>query len=152
LSTKQLNALNPAVGKRWLWLLAGILWAAVGLYLCSLTIAWLRPVITTQVVLLVLAGIFLAAAIFWYGFSGFACRNIARIQAIPRQKVCIFAFQKWTSYPLVAFMIGLGIFLRKYSAIPKPWLAAMYIGIGGSLFIASFHYFRAVFFENRKGS
>lgn len=120
------------------------MWAAVGLYLCSLTIAWLRPVQTTHMLFLVLGGLILAFLIFWYGFSGFACRNIERIQTIPRRKVCLFAFQKWTSYPLVAVMIGLGIFLRKYSPIPKPWLAALYIGIGGSLFTASLHYFRAI--------
>ena len=148
LSPQPSNPLNPAVGKPWLWLLSGSLWAAVGLYLCSLTIAWLRPVAALRMLLFVLGGLLLAFVIFWYGFSGFACRNIDRIQAIPHHKVCIFAFQKWTSYPLVAFMIGLGIFLRKYSPIPKPWLATMYIGIGGSLFMASFHYFWAIFKRN----
>jgi hypothetical protein len=151
LSNKTINALNPAVGKTWLWLLSGILWAAIGIYLCSLTIAWLRPVITTRMLLLVSGGLILAFLIFWYGFSGFACRNIDRIQAIPRQKVCIFAFQKWTSYPLVAVMISLGIFLRKYSPIPKPWLAVLYIGIGGSLFLASFHYFQVIINQFREG-
>ncbi len=152
MSNKSLNAFNPAVGKPWLLFLSGIVWAAIGIYLCSLTVAWLRPVRTSQMLLLVLGGIILAFLIFWYGFSGFACRNIDRIQAMARQKVCIFAFQKWTSYPLVAVMVGLGIFLRRYSPIPKPWLATLYIGIGGSLFMASLHYFRAVIHQFREGS
>ena len=151
MSNKTINALNPAVGKTWLWLLSGALWAAIGFFLCSLTVAWLQPLSTVQMTLLVLSGLVLAYLIYRFGFSGFALHNIDRIQAIPHQKVCIFAFQKWTSYPLVAVMISLGIFLRKYSHIPKPWLAVLYIGIGGSLFLASFHYFRAIVGQFREG-
>ena len=106
MSTKTINALNPAVAKPWLWLLSGSMWAAIGVFLCSLTVAWLRPLPTVQMSMLVLSGLVLAFLIFRFGFSGFALHNIDRIHAIPRQKVCIFAFQKWTSYPLVAFMIG----------------------------------------------
>lgn len=46
-------------------------------------------------------------------------------------------------------MISLGIFLRLYSPIPKPLLAVMYIGIGGSLFLASLHYYKHIWVTER---
>ena len=88
-----------------------------------------------------MAGILLAAAICLFGFSKLAHRNIDRIQALESEKVCLFAFQSWTSYPLVAFMVSLGIYLRVYSPFPKPLLAILYIGIGGGLFLSSLSYF-----------
>jgi hypothetical protein len=137
--------LTPAVKKPWLWLVAGLIWSSVGLYLISLTGDWLQPIDYMEKILFILAGIVLASGIYRFGFLGFALRNIHRIDEISKKSLCIFAFQRWISYPLVVFMIALGIFLRKFSPIPKPWLAVMYIGIGGSLFTASFQYYRRIF-------
>jgi len=131
---------NPAVDRQWLYAIAGIMWSGVGIFLMSLAYGWLRPTDRGYAILLTTAGVLLAVAIYYFGFSKFADSNIRRIDNYAKQKVCIFAFQKWSSYPLVVFMISLGITLRRYSPIPKPLLAAMYIGIGGSLFLASFHY------------
>ena len=143
-----LDTWTPAVHKRWLHALAGVMWSGVGLFLMSLAYGWLLPVHWEYAILLALAGILLAVAIYWFGFSKLAGSNSRRISDYKKRKVCIFAFQKWSSYPLVAFMIGLGITLRRYSPIPKPLLAVMYIGIGGSLFLASFHYYVAFWKES----
>jgi len=143
--------LNPAVRKLWLYALSGVLWSGVGLFLCSLTIEWFQPVKPVGIIFSVLGGCVLAFLIFRFGFSGFALRNIKRIELIPKEKVCLFAFQRWTSYPLIIFMVSLGIFLRKYSPIPKPWLGIMYIGIGGSLFLASFHYYMKILNKDSDG-
>ncbi len=97
-----------------------------------------------------LAGVLLASAIYYFGFSKLAKKNIQRITDMAGDKICIFAFQEWTSYPLVIVMISLGIFLRMYSPIPKPLLAVMYIGIGGSLFLASLHYYKHIWETERK--
>lgn len=143
-SSKNLSKWTPAASKFWLYLLAGVMWSGVGVFLCSLTIEWLRPVANSARMAFILGGIILAVAIYQFGFSKFANTNIQRIENYPKLKICIFAFQRWSSYPLVVFMIALGIFLRKYSPIPKPWLAGMYIGIGGSLLLASFHYYAKI--------
>jgi hypothetical protein len=136
--------LKPGVPKFWLHLIAGLMWSAVGIYLISLTREWIAPVQVGYALLIVLAGGMLGLAIYVFGFSKFADKNIYRIEAIENGRPCLFAFQQWSSYPLVIFMISLGIFLRVYSPIPKPWLAAMYIGIGSSLFLASFHYYKKI--------
>ena len=146
-TTKIWTKLTPALPKIWLYALAGLMWSGVGIFLCSLTIEWLAPVERFRF-WFILGGTVLALGIYRFGFSRFADKNIHRIDLIPKAKVCIFAFQQWSSYPLVIFMISLGIFLRKYSPIPKSWLAVLYIGIGGSLFLASFHYYRQIW-QNR---
>ena len=133
--------LVPAVSKRWLYFLAGVIWSGVGILLTSLAYGWLLPVETWVAWLLSLTGVLMAGAIYRFLFTWFADRNIKRINNLSKDKICIFAFQQWTSYPLVVFMVTLGIFLRKYSPVPKPFLAVMYIGIGGGLLLASFRYY-----------
>ncbi len=102
---------------------------------------WLGLVHSWSLVLLGLAGLLLAAAIYFFGFSKMASKNVQRIIKYPRERVCLFAFQKWTSYPLVLVMVALGIYLRHYSPIPKPYLAVIYLGLGVSLFFSSFQYY-----------
>ena len=137
----QLNRIKPSVHKYWLYLSAGFVWFGVGVLLISLAIGWLKPAVFSDIFLLVTAGLSLAACIYYFGFSKLAKRNINRIDKMKREKVCFFAFQGWTSYPLVLFMMTLGIYLRTYSPIPKPILAILYLGIGGGLLSASLHYF-----------
>ncbi|NHZ72410.1 MAG: hypothetical protein GWP17_04940 [Aquificales bacterium] len=148
---KFLKRLKPAVAKGWLYGTAGLMWSAVGIYLSSLTFDWLSPLKWMYALPFIVGGIVLAVAIYYFGFSNLANKNIRRIQDMEGEKVCFFAFQQWHSYPLVAFMISLGIFLRVYSPIPKPYLAGMYIGIGGSLFLASFHYYKKLVLDRVNG-
>lgn len=120
------------------------MWSGVGLYLMNLTREWIDPAARLNQAVIFAMGILLGLAIYSFGFSNFADKNIRRIESISSEKPCLFAFQEWTSYPLVAFMMSLGIFLRVYAPIPKTWLAGMYIGIGFSLGLASIHYFKHI--------
>ena len=133
--------LVPAVSKRWLYLVAGVIWSGVGILLIRLAYGWLLPVERWVAWLLALTGGLLAFATYRFLFTWFADKNIRRVDNLSKEKVCIFAFQQWTSYPLVVFMVTLGISLREYSPVPKPFLAVMYIGIGGGLLLASFRYY-----------
>ena len=65
--------------------------------------------------------------------------NIARIWDSP-DRACLFSFQAWRGYLIIAVMIPLGLLLRN-SPLPKPYLAVLYTAIGGGLFLASFHYY-----------
>ena len=143
-----LTQLKPAVKKVWLQLVAGLMWFSVGTMLISLTFQWLKPVVFFSLLLLITTGLLLAVLIYYFGFSKLAIKNIKRIKEINNEKVCFFAFQKWSSYPLILFMIFLGIFLRTYTPIPKPLLAILYIGIGGGLLSSSLHYFRHIWQEH----
>jgi hypothetical protein len=137
-----LTKLKPATAKTWLYFTAGLMWSGVGILLNSFAYGWLTPLKWTIALSLALVGVALAFTVYRFGFSHSAAKNIRRIAAIKNDKPCLFAFQKWSSYPLIAFMIALGIILRKHSAIPKPYLAILYITMGGSLFLASLHYYK----------
>ncbi|MBU8913396.1 MAG: hypothetical protein KOO61_05180 [Spirochaetales bacterium] len=128
-----------AVNKRWLFVLAGLMWSGVGGYLIYLAYGWLRPLPSGRAILLASAGVLLALVIYRFGFSRLAEKNIKRISQF-KDRASIFAFQSWKSYIIIPVMIGLGIFLRK-SPLPKQYLAIMYIGIGGGLFLSSLHYY-----------
>jgi hypothetical protein len=148
---KMLRSWNPAVNKVWLYLFAGVMWTGVGVMLIRFASRWLKPLQASSTLLIVPAGIALAFGIYSYGFARFADKNIKRISDYSNEQVCLFAFQAWTSYPLVAFMIALGIYLRLHSPFPKWVLAIIYLGIGGSLFLASFHYYACLFANLRAG-
>jgi hypothetical protein len=136
---------TPATRKIWLHLTAGIMWSGVGIMLAAFAATWFELVHTWTVILFVLAGLLLAAGIYFFGFSKLASRNIRRIIDIPKDRVCLFAFQKWSSYPLVLVMIAMGIYLRHFSPIPKPYLGVLYLGLGASLFASSLLYYSQVF-------
>ncbi len=142
---EQTSKWTPATKKIWLHLTAGLMWSGVGIMLVTFAANWLGLVHSWMVLLLVLAGVLLAAAIYFFGFSKLASNNLRRIIKIPKERVCVFAFQKWTSYPLVLVMVAMGIYLRHFSPIPKPYLAILYIGLGVSLFASSIQYYIQVF-------
>jgi len=135
------NEWKPAASKPWLVTAAGIMWSGARLMLCNMAYGWLLPVILQQAVLLALVGVVLALIIYRFGFRILAEKNIQRIGDLAGGKICLFAFQEWKSYPLGVVMVAMGITLRKYSPIPKPYLAILYIGIGGGLFLSSLHYY-----------
>lgn len=142
---KFLRKLKPAAKKFWLQLLAGLMWSGVGVMLVRFAWRWLTEVELSTEVLLLIAGLALATAIYVWGFSKLAKKNISRIEDIPEQKPCLFAFQAWTSYPLVAVMIAMGIYLRVYSSFSHQLLAIAYLGLGGGLFGSSLHYYAHLF-------
>lgn len=135
--------------KERLELAAGLMWSCVGLLLLSYPWAWLKGLQPARLFLFLTAGLILAGLITAFGFSRLASANIRRIRNLPGEQHMIFRFQKWSSYPLIAVMITLGIYLRLYSPLPKPFLASLYLGIGGGLFASSFTYYRAVWQASR---
>ena len=135
-----LNQLKPSVGKSWLYFSAGLVWFGAGLLLLSFAARWIAAEHGLTALWLAAAGLVLAGAIFQFGFSRLARKNIHRIEDMAGEQICLFAFQAWPSYPLVLFMIAWGIYLRVYSPLPKSLLAILYLGIGGSLSTASLVY------------
>ncbi len=135
----RLQSYRPMVGKRWLLALAGTTWMAVGMVLGAFAYSWLRPVPEATGLPLALAGLALAAAAYRLGFVSLAARNIRRIQQMP-ERACIFDFQAGKSYLMIAVMASGGALLR-HSAFPKPYLAVVYLAMGGSLFLSSLLYY-----------
>ncbi|MBI5025835.1 MAG: hypothetical protein HZC12_03715 [Nitrospirae bacterium] len=131
---------EPAVDKRVLVLLSGITWSGVGIVLCISAFRWLSQMESNQGILLTCLGLFSSLLIHRFGLLRLVNKNISRILPMKR-KVCIFAFQAWKSYLIIALMIVLGTALR-HSDIPKHYLAIIYIAMGSALILSSIRYFR----------
>jgi hypothetical protein len=144
--------LRPALGKRWLFLVAGLIRCVVGVRMNSYAAEWFALAKAGMFPWLFAAGLLVGLVFYGIILARFAEKNIRRIDAYSEDRICLFAFQRWSSYPLVAFMIGLGIFLRKYSPIPKPYLAPLYFGIGSALFVAGLKYFLRIGSRQRIGT
>ena len=132
---------KPAVSRKWLLLLSGLMWSGVGILLNSFAIRWLQLYEGWPLMASVTCGILLGLAIAFFGFRKVAATNIQRILTMPENS-CIFAFQKWQSYILIAVMMSMGIFLRHTAIFPRIFLASVYMGIGSALFISSINYYR----------
>jgi len=140
---------KPAVPKKWLVAIAGLLWSAVGIMLCSLAIRWLWVLKLPRALVFALAGLTIAVAVNYLLFSRIARKNIARIDCYTH-KGCVFAFQAWRSYLIILVMIAMGSFLR-HSAFPRPYLALLYTSMGGALFLASFRYYAFLWTDREDG-
>lgn len=139
-----IKELKPGLPKNWLLVTAGLMWTGVGVFLISLAWGWIFAPAVEKTWMYWLPGLILASLIYYFGFSRLARKNSQRIQQLLAERPCLFAFQGWSSYPLVLFMIALGIILREYSPIPKPVLGILYLGIGGGLGLASLVYYQAI--------
>jgi hypothetical protein len=127
------RALKPSVPRPWLIALAGVLWCAVGAMLWARAIAWSLD-LHSSMVLAVLPAVVLGVVAHATMFLRIARKNLVRLRALP-PRPCIFAFQAWRGYLVIAFMIGLGIALR-YSPIPRHTLAVLYGAIGTALILS----------------
>lgn len=134
---------DPAVDKKFLIALSGILWSIVGIALCNLAIGWLSETTARTAAWLGASGTILSLLVHHFGFLKLVDRNIERILS-KEGKVCIFAFQPWKSYLIILIMVGMGMFLR-HSSLPKPYLAVIYIGFGGAMLLSSLRYHRNFF-------
>jgi len=135
-----LKDLKPAVSKYWLLTLAGLTWGAVGTLLCGRAYHWFTDIHKSWVIPVELVSLLMALIAHRFGFSKIAGRNIKRL-CLLTEKTCLFAFQTWKGYLIIGFMIALGFVLR-HLPIPKPYLAIVYVTIGGALFLSSFSYFK----------
>ncbi len=135
---------KPAVPKRWLFLISGVLWSVVGLMLNRFAVHWMIDVTQNQVWIIALSGSIIGLLIAFFGFRHISKLNIDRIARMP-DPVCVFAFQEWENYLLVIVMMSIGIILRTVSFIPKLLLAPFYIGIGLALILSGLPYYRAFY-------
>ena len=134
-----LKQLKPAVPKCWLFAACALMWSAVGVMMCKISIGWLVRLERVSALYAGAGGVVLALTAFYLGFRSIARRNIHRLRQLP-ERGCFFAFQAWKSYLIIAFMIALGVTLR-HSPVPRIYLAVVYVAIGGALFLGSLLYY-----------
>ncbi len=132
----------PAVPRKVLFLLAGLVWSAVGLVLSAVAARWFA-IARQNILIPLVAGIGAGAAAHRWKFSRLSAKNITRIfaQAPGKERVCLFAFLSWQGYLLVGLMMLFGYTLR-HLPIDRIYLAPLYLAIGLGLFLSSLTYFR----------
>lgn len=129
------GSLKPSVPKPWLAAIAGLAWCAVGVMLLLHAFDWLAAVHDAIELPLGLLGLTLGVAAYVLMFSKVARKNMARFDSFPA-RACVFAFQGWRGYGIVAFMVALGVALR-HSPVPKHYLAVAYLAVGTALVMSS---------------
>jgi hypothetical protein len=137
---KSIWKLRPAVDKKILVFMAGLMWCGVGVMLISYSVSWLSSFPGKSKLLCGIAGFLVAMPIHHFGFLKLADKNLARLMPMTEKK-CLFSFMTWKSYLIVPVMVSMGIFLRN-SRIPKEYLSIIYTGIGFGLFLSGIRYFR----------
>ncbi len=138
--TKTVLPYKPAINRRGLFIIAGSIWAAVGLLLCLRAYGWVNGSPAGEETALLGSGILIAGAGYRYGFSKVTQKNITRIHSLP-ERVCLFAFTAWRGYIMIGLMVTIGITLRS-SSLPKIYLVTPYFAMGGALIAGSIGFFR----------
>jgi hypothetical protein len=145
---QKMAKIKPAVSKRVLLFLAGLMWLGVGTMLLYLSFSWLNASHAHGAFLFAAIGIMVALLVHHFGFLKIVDKNLGRILPMEGAK-CVFAFMTWKSYIIVAIMVAMGALLRQ-SPIPKPYLSIIYIGIGLALLLSSIRYLRFLLSRRNK--
>lgn len=135
-----IRTLNPAVDKKYLILIAGLVWCGVGVMLITFAVSWLTHYTGHGTIIYYAAGFLAAMPIHHFGFLKLADKNINRLLPLENKR-CLFSFITWKSYLIIIIMVSMGIGLR-HSAIPKQYLSILYNAIGLGLFLSGIRYFR----------
>ncbi|MDP2982137.1 MAG: hypothetical protein Q8O92_02260 [Candidatus Latescibacter sp.] len=140
------NKYKLAVTNNVLLFTAGVVWICVGTVLLFLAFSWLSNASKVNSYVFVGAGVLLALIAHHFGFLKIVDKNLERILSTDEKK-CFFSFIPLKSYLIIVVMIVMGTMLR-HSAIPKQYLAILYIGIGLALLLSSVRYIRVSFWRN----
>ena len=83
---------------------------------------------------------FLLSAIVFAGFymmfTGIVRKYSERIESMPEPRTSIFKTFSIKGYIIIAFMITLGITLKRIPQVPRTFIAWFYCGLGPGLFSA----------------
>lgn len=143
-----LHKWKPAVPVHILLLTAGSLWFGTGVLLNAMAAGWLKNGPPSIAVAAVVAGLTGALFLHHFCFLRLARKNLCRILSMEGRR-CFFSFVPWRNYFLVFGMIWMG-YLFRHSAMPKSYLAILYICIGTALILSSCRYFKSFFRSNRE--
>ncbi|WP_066688408.1 hypothetical protein [Christensenella intestinihominis] len=122
----------PRIDKKYLPLLAGIVWSIAGTAVLSIGFPALLKSPGPLWFSLPVTGI-VFFLFFKFIFFRLFRKHTARIEAFPEQKICAFAFFDRKGYIIMACMITFGILLRSSNLLPHAVLGMLYTGIGAAM-------------------
>lgn len=121
------------IGKKYLLLLAGIVWLAAGINILRIGLLSYGGYVTVL-------NIFLSMAVFMFFwlmiFSRMVRKHTGRITGYQEEKQFFLKFFDVKSFIIMACMISLGIGLRASGICPRVFIAVFYTGLGTALALA----------------
>ena len=138
-----LQRFNPAVPRRYLYVVSAVVWTLAGALLCIRATAWLNAFDATTETMALAGSAVMGVTGYLFGFSRIVKKNIGRIRLQP-DRTCVFAFTAWRGYLMIAVMVTLGVTLRS-SPISKAYLSIPYAIMGSVLLIGSTGFYREFF-------
>ncbi len=130
------------VKKTILFLLAGVLWLIAGINILRIGIESLLDVfeIAKPLTWILIGAMLLIFVGFHFMFTAMVRRHQKRILGYDEEKVSVFKFMDLKGYLIMAFMIGLGITLRRFVGLPDEFFAFFYNGLGTALSVAGIRF------------
>ena len=126
------------ISTRHLLLVNGLLWLAVGTRILLIGIDSYRGLENIRSWYLLLSAVVFAG--FYRMFTGVVRRYAARILSMPGLRTSILKTFSLKGYLIIAFMITLGIFLRRIPQVPDSFIAWFYCGLGSGLISAGIRF------------
>jgi hypothetical protein len=132
--------LIPSVSKRYLLLVAALVWTFAGGMLLFRGFTINHPL--TEHWKIELLGCTIAGLLFfWLLFNRISANHVLRIKSLPVEHPVIFTFFNLKSYLMMFAMISLGIMLRKTGVISHEYLSILYVTMGIPLLMSSFRFY-----------
>jgi len=141
---KLFNKFKPVISKRYLMLIAAFVWTMAGVMLLVRGTVYVLQNSNYRAIHFLIAFLF-GTGFFWALFNKISLKHINRIRNIEIENPCIFSFFNFKSYLIMAFMITVGIMLRKSSHVNKDFLYTFYVGMGIPLLISAGRFYLAWF-------
>jgi hypothetical protein len=137
-----MHRLRPGVPKRYLLLVAALVWTVGGVVLGIKGLVWLaanESFFTIRVAIAFVLGL----AFFELVFARVSLKHITRIHAIDLVRPSLFAFFDLRGYVMMALMISLGVFLRKSNLVNPEFLYNFYVLMGTPLLVSALRFYYA---------
>jgi hypothetical protein len=136
--------LIPSVSKRYLFLVAALVWTFAGGMLLYRGFTINHPLPSHWKV--EFFGCTMAGLLFFILlFNRISAKHVLRIKSLPIEYPVIFSFFNLKSYLMMFSMITIGITLRKTGAVSPEYLSFMYITMGIPLLMSSFRFYSTFF-------
>ena len=123
---------------RHLILVNGLLWSAIGIKILLTGISCYLRLPETHWWYYLLSALVFAG--FDVMFTGIVRKYAERIEAMPEPKTSIFKTFSIKGYIIIAFMITLGIALKRIPQVPDSFISWFYCGLGPGLLSAGIRF------------
>lgn len=121
-----------------LLLVNGLLWTAIGTRIAIIGVTYYLGLESVKWWYYLLSVLVFGG--FWFMFTGVVRKYAARIMAMAEPRTSIFKTFSVKGYLIIAFMITLGITLKRIPQVPDSFIAWFYSGLGPGLLSAGIRF------------